>query len=265
MNPKPNPSSDRMPVLFVGHGNPMNAVEENRFTRAWIEQAKTLPKPSAILCVSAHWFIGKTLVHGGAKPKTIHDFYGFPRELYEIRYGCPGAPGFAQQVRSLIRKAKIGLDQDWGLDHGAWVPLMRLFPTADIPTFQLSIDFTKPSAFHYDLGKELAPLRHEGVLIVCSGNFVHNLGVMRFERDSDPFPWADNSDQLIKSLILEDDHRSLIHYEKLGKEVQLSIPTPDHYWPLLYALGLKEKGDSVALFAEGIAHASISMASVRIG
>ncbi len=255
----------RMPVLFVGHGNPMNAIEDNAYVRAWRAQGRLLPRPKAILCISAHWFGRGSWVHGAERPRTIYDFYGFPPELYRQRYGCPGAPELAERVRGLLKGARVGWDLDWGVDHGCWVPLMHLFPDAGVPVCQLSLDYTKPTRAHYELGRRLAPLRRESVLIVGSGNVPHNLGMFDFERDADPFPWAVRFDEKVKRLILDRDHEALIEYEKLGRDAELSIPTPDHFWPLLYALALQEPDEQVEFFVEGIAHASVSMRSLRIG
>lgn len=253
-----------MPVLFVGHGSPMNAIEKNKYSEAWKAMGKKLPKPRAILCISAHWFINGTYVHGSAHPKTIHDFWGFPKELYEMKYPCRGAPELAKEVQKLVKKCRVGWDLDWGLDHGTWSVMSRMFPEAKIPVFQLSLDLTKPSEYHYQLAKELAPLREMGVLIVGSGNLVHNLGRVRFDDDSPPYDWAVEFDHLVRNLILNGDHKSLIAYEKLGKAALLSVPTPDHYWPLLYALGLQDMNDAVDFFAEGIALGNVSMRSLII-
>jgi 4,5-DOPA dioxygenase extradiol len=251
----------KMPVLFIGHGSPMNGIVENEFSKAWIAQGEKIPKPKAILCISAHWFTKGTYVHGAGNPKTIHDFWGFPKELYEMRYNCPGSPILAKDLQDTIKATNVGWDLDWGLDHGAWIVLSRLFPKADIPVFQMSIDLTKPSQFHYELAKELTYLRHKGVLIVGSGNVVHNLGMVSFETNAKPFDWAEGFNEKIKSLILEGDHQALIRYEQLGHEALLSIPTPDHYWPLLYTLAAKEKHDQIEIFTDGIAHGSVSMMS----
>lgn len=258
------PTTPKMPVLFIGHGSPMNAIEENEFSNAWLDQGKKIPKPQAVLCISAHWFVDGTYVHASERPKTIHDFWGFPQELYDVRYNCPGSPQFAQEVKDSVKMAKVRLDLDWGLDHGTWMVMVRLFPKADVPVFQMSIDFTKPSEFHYQMAKELAALRTKGVLIVGSGNVVHNLGRIAFEPNAKPYDWAEGFNEKIKSFIREGDYQSLIHYEKLGKEALLSIPTPDHYWPLLYTLALKERGEEVTIFADGIAHGSVSMLSFVI-
>lgn len=257
--------TSKMPVLFVGHGNPMNAIEENKYTAAWIDLGASLPRPNAVLSISAHWLTEGSFVNEVNKPETLHDFWGFPEELYGIQYNCAGAPELAKQVRSLFRKTIVGSDTKWGLDHGTWVPLMRIFPNADIPTFQLSLDVLKTTESHYGIGAELASLRERGVLIISSGNIVHNLGRMNYDRDAKPFDWAVEFDELSKELIAKDDHKPLISYEKLGNAAIMSIPTPDHYWPLLYALALKQRDDEVSFPVNGIAHSSVSMRAVLIG
>jgi 4,5-DOPA dioxygenase extradiol len=257
---KPTPP---MPVLFVGHGSPMNAIEDNGWTRAWEGLGKGLPRPQAILCVSAHWFVDETAVHFSPAPRTIHDFYGFPKELYDQRYGCPGSPAGAREVRGLVKSADVRLDEEWGLDHGAWVPLARMFPAADVPVFQLSLDYRKPSRFHYELGKELASLRSRGVLVVASGNMVHNLGMIDPSMDDKPFDWAGEFDATLAALIEKGDDDALIGYEKLGHAAQLAIPSPDHYWPLLYALAMRAPGEEAEFFNEGSVFGSVSMRSLK--
>lgn len=255
----------KMPVLFIGHGSPMNAIEQNQYTQAWKMLRNKLPKPNAILSISAHWLTKGTFVHANKNPKTMHDFWGFPDELYEIQYRCPGAPKTAAVVQSLIKSSRIESDTEWGIDHGTWVPLRYLFPEADIPVFQLSIDFSKSAQFHYNFGKELAPLREQGVLIIGSGNIVHNLGRMQYARDANPYDWAVEFDELSKELVIKGDHASLIAYENLGKSALISVPTPDHYWPLLFILGLQEKDDQISFPAKGITHGSVSMRAIAIG
>lgn len=258
-------NSPIMPVLFVGHGSPMNAIEENQFTQEWKKLSTKLPKPSAILSISAHWLTEGTFVHEAKRPRTIHDFWGFPEELYNIQYNCSGAPDFAHATQALIKKIKVQSDEEWGIDHGTWVPLLRLFPEADIPTFQLSLDVSAHGKRHYEIGAELMELREKGVLIIGSGNIVHNLGRMNYDRDANPFSWAIEFDALSKELILKGDHASLIHHEKLGTAASLSIPTPDHYWPLLYTLALQKKNESISFPVNGIAHSSISMRTIAMG
>lgn len=257
------PATERMPALFVGHGDPMNAIEDNPFSRTWTRIGRELPKPLAILSVSAHWFIRETLVNVSAQPRTIHDFYGFPQELYDQRYPCPGAPTAAEEARRAAKDVPIGLDTEWGLDHGTWSVLKRLYPGADVPTFQLSLDYTKPSRFHYELGRALAPLRRKGVLIMGSGNIVHNLGMVDPSADR-PFDWAAEFGDVSRKLIEAGDHDALVAYEKLGHAANLSIPSPDHYWPLLYALGLQEKDETPSFFNEGIVYGSVSMLGFRL-
>lgn len=257
--------TQKMPVLFVGHGSPMNAAEDNAFARAWKTLGKSLPKPTAILAISAHWLTEGTFVHVAKKPKTIHDFWGFPKALYDMTYPCPGAPEIARETKELVKKVKVGEDTDWGIDHGTWIVLHHLYPNADIPVFQMSIDISKPSQFHYELGALLAPLRKKGVLIMGSGNLVHNLGRIAWDEKAEPFDWAIEFDATAKKLLEKGDHRSLVAYEKLGTAAALAIPTPDHYWPLLYTLGLKESGDGLTFPVEGIAHGSVSMRAVLMG
>ena len=253
----------RMPVMFVGHGNPMNAVEENEFSRAWAEMGRLTPKPKAILCVSAHWETAGTQVTAMQKPKTIHDFYGFPRKLYEMHYSAPGSPELAGTVQELVRASRVSADLDWGIDHGAWSVLCHMFPAADVPVVQLSLDQTKDPAFHYALAGELRQLRDSGVLIIGSGNIVHNLGVIDWGGGA--YDWALEYDEKVKELILAKDHESITEYQKLGKAARLSIPTNEHYLPLLYALALRDADDKISFFAEKVTLGSVSMRSVMIG
>ena len=256
-------SDQKMPALFVGHGNPMNALEDNEFSRAWAQVGKSLPKPNAILCVSAHWETAGTLVTGMDKPKTIHDFGGFPPELYAMEYAAPGSPELARLTQETVRKVPVRLDQNWGLDHGTWSVLCRMFPSADIPVIQLSLDQTQSPDFHYALGKELRALRNKGVLIIGSGNIVHNLRVVNFQEDK-PYDWAVEFDETVKQLITSGDHHSIIGYRKLGDTARLSIPTNEHYLPLLYILALQDKQEQTHFFADRVTLGSISMRSVLI-
>lgn len=258
------PKTERFPVLFVGHGNPMNAIEDNEYSRGWAALAATLPRPHAILCISAHWLTEGTFVHGVEKPRTIHDFWGFPPELYAVEYSCPGAPEQARYTQSLPKRTKVQWDTDWGVDHGTWSVLRRMFPKADVPVFQLSLDMSRPARFHYELGGELAALRDHGVLIIASGNLVHNLGMIAFDDTTAPFDWAVEFDTLAADLIEKGDDKALIEYEHLGHAAALAIPTPDHYWPLLYALALKRKDESATFPIVGISQGSIGMRSVLI-
>jgi 4,5-DOPA dioxygenase extradiol len=253
-----------MPVIFIGHGNPMNAIEENEYSLAWKKLGEELPKPKAILCISAHWLTrGKTFITAMEKPKTIHDFGGFPQALFDVEYPALGSPELANYVKDNIKSIDIGLDKnEWGLDHGSWSILNKMYPNADIPVVQLSIDYSKPSLFHYQLGKELSFLRKKGVLIIGSGNIIHNLRLADLRESLAPYDWCEKFDLLSKDLILANDHDSLINYEKLGQEALLSIPTPDHYYPLLYILGLQEKDDKVSFPIEGLTFRSGSMRSV---
>jgi 4,5-DOPA dioxygenase extradiol len=264
-------TSERMPVLFVGHGSPMNAIEDNQSSRGWRGIAKTLPKPKTILCISAHWETWGTLVTAMPKPRTIHDFGGFPRPLYEAQYPAPGDPQLAQEICALVKRSPVALDQDWGLDHGCWSVLKQMFPAADIPVVQLSLDTSKTAQTQYELAKELAPLRRQGVLILGSGNMVHNLRrvVLRGNSLSDfntPFglDWALEAGALFKQLIDEGRYAELADYQSLGSAVQLAVPTPEHYLPLLYALALKEAGESITYFNDYPLAGSLTMTSLVI-
>jgi 4,5-DOPA dioxygenase extradiol len=261
-----------MPVLFVGHGSPMNAIEDNEFSRGWETVARSLPIPKAILCISAHWETWGTLVTGMERPRTIHDFGGFPRPLYGIQYPARGSPWLAKEVQRMVRSTSVGLDQDWGLDHGCWSVLRRMYPRAEVPVVQVSLDYTRPPQYHYDLAKELAPLRYQGVLIMGSGNMVHNLRrmVVLGESPNDfnrPFglDWALEANALFKKLINEDNHPALIDYPALGPAVQLAVPTPEHFLPLLHVIALKEKGERVSYFNDQPLAGSMTMTSLRIG
>jgi 4,5-DOPA dioxygenase extradiol len=255
-------SEKKMPVLFVGHGSPMNAIEDNEFSRAWVEAAKSLPKPDAILCISAHWETAGTLVTAMEQPKTIRDFYGFPQPLYEIEYQAPGSPELARLTQKTVQETHVRLDQTWGLDHGAWIVLHRMFPRADIPVIQLSLDRTQAPAFHYALGRELRALRDKGVLIVGSGNIVHNLGMMAWQDQT--YDWAAEFDQTIKQLILSGDHDSIIRYQDLGEAARLSVPTNEHYLPLLYVLAMQDKQEQIRFFTDRVTFGSVSMRSLWI-
>ncbi len=257
------PLTPRMPALFVGHGSPMNGIENNVFTQGWKNIAAQLPHPKAILAISAHWLTEGTFVHIAQKPKTIHDFWGFPKELYDLEYPCPGAPLYGEATKAALHFGANN-DLDWGIDHGTWIVLHRMYPKADIPVFQMSIDISKPSSFHYELGKQLAKLRERGVLIMGSGNIVHNLGRIDFNQNAKVFDWAEEFDDTASRYIEDKNHDGLIHYEKLGHTASLSIPTPDHYWPLLYTLGLQQNDEDASFPVVGLTHGSISMRSVLI-
>lgn len=256
----------RMPAIFFGHGNPMNAIETNRYTEAWGKIGRTIPRPRAVLSISAHWYLPGTLVTAVERPRTIHDFGGFPRRLYEFQYPAAGNPELCSRVRELASPVEVGLDESWGLDHGTWSVLCHLFPDADIPVVQLSIDETEPAAFHYDLGHRLAALRDEGVLVIGSGNLVHNLHTYAWGRhDPEPFDWAVRFESHARNLILAGDHTPLIQYESLGRDATLSAPTPDHYLPLLYILGTRQQDDTISFPVEGIDGGSVSMLSIQLG
>jgi 4,5-DOPA dioxygenase extradiol len=254
------------PAIFFGHGNPMNAVLQNTYTEAWSNLGRTIPRPKAILCISAHWFVPQTGVTVTTAPKTIHDFGGFPRELYQVRYPAPGDPDLARRVQALLRPLPVALDESWGLDHGAWSVLCHVYPQADIPVVELSIDETQPPGYHYELGARLAPLREEGVLIVGSGNLVHNLHAYAWGRHNvEPFDWAVKFEQQTRELLLAGEHAPLVNYERLGREALLSIPTPDHYLPLLYVIASRQPGEAASFPVEGVDGGSISMLAVKIG
>jgi 4,5-DOPA dioxygenase extradiol len=257
-------ATDQMPILFLGHGSPMNAIEENEFSKGWRITGESLPRPTAILCISAHWETRGTYVTAMEKPKTIHDFGGFPQELFDVEYPAPGDPGLAQETKSIITSTEVGLDQDWGLDHGCWSVVKNLYPKADIPVLQLSLDYTKAPQYHFELAKELSALRKKGVLIVGSGNMVHNLGVIDWRNPNGGFDWANEANTTMKDLIVREDFAPLMKYTTLGRAVQLSIPTPEHYLPLLYILGLKEEKESISFFNDKTVMGSISMTSLKI-
>ena len=252
-----------MPALFIGHGNPMNAIEDTEFSRAWTEVARSLPKPKAVLCISAHWETDGTRVTAMEQPRTIHDFHGFPPALFEKRYPAPGSPDLARMTQDMMRESHVQLDVDWGLDHGAWAVLCRMFPEADVPVIQLSLDQRSDPTRHYELGRELRALRRKGVLILGSGNIVHNLREMAWEDTA--YDWALEFDARMKELILSGDHKAIVGYSKLGRTARLAVPTPEHYLPLLYVLGVQNKAESVSFFADKVTLGSMSMRSVRIG
>jgi 4,5-DOPA dioxygenase extradiol len=259
--------SEKMPVLFLGHGSPMNAIEENEFVTGFRSLAQTLPKPNAVLCVSAHWFTKGTKVTAMQMPRTIHDFGGFPKELFAVQYPAKGSPELAKITEEILRPTHVELDEKWGLDHGAWTVIKHVYPDADIPVIQLSIDYTKPPAYHFALAQQLQSLRHKGVLIVGSGNIVHNLGLVDFahmHKDNYGFDWAIESREKINSWLLDGNFDPIIHYAKQGAAINLAIPTPEHFLPLIYALGLKEKSETLSLFNDKLLAGSLSMTSVKI-
>jgi 4,5-DOPA dioxygenase extradiol len=258
----------RMPVLFLGHGNPVNAIEENEFTKGWTTIGNKIPGPTAVLCISAHWETRGTRVTAMEHPKTIHDFGGFPPELYKVLYPAPGSPELAKEIAGTITKTEVIPDDQWGLDHGCWTVLKYLFPEADVPVIQLSLDHYESPQYHYELARELAPLRKKGVLIVGSGNMVHNLGLIAWDKMNEPeygFDWALEAGAIMKKYILSDDHKSLINYKEQGQAFNLAIPTPEHYLPLLYALALKEEDEELQLFNDKPVMGSLMMTSVVIG
>jgi 4,5-DOPA dioxygenase extradiol len=257
---------NRMPAIFFGHGNPMNALLQNSYTEAWTTIGKQLPRPKAILCISAHWYIPGAAVTINTSPRTIHDFGGFPEELYRIQYPAPGDPTLAARVRTLLSPLPVASDDRWGLDHGTWSVLCHVYPQADIPVVQLSIDERQPASFHYDLGQRLAPLREEGVLIMGSGNLVHNLHAYAWGRhDPKPYDWAVRFEKRAREALLAGQPRSIVDYETMGPDAVLSVPTPDHYLPLLYVLGARQSNETVAFPVEGVDGGSISMLSVKLG
>ena len=260
-------STERMPVLFLGHGSPMNAIEENEFVQGWREIGKTLPKPNAVLCVSAHWETKGTFVTAMERPKTIHDFGGFPEELYKVQYPAPGSPELAEEIKSKIKKNEVGLDTNWGLDHGAWSVVKHLYPDADIPVIEMSLDYSQLPQYHYELAKELAPLRNKGVLIIGSGNMVHNLRMVDWRRLNEvnySYDWAIEASEKMKKFMLSGDYKQLINYQSQGKEFDLAVPTPEHFLPLLYTLALKEESEDVTLFNDKAVGGSLTMTSVKI-
>ena len=255
-----------MPAIFFGHGNPMNAVLSNYYTKSWEAIGRSITRPKAILSISAHWYLPGTAVTAMTAPRTIHDFGGFPRELYEVRYPAPGNPELARRVLDLLAPLTVETDQEWGLDHGTWSVLCHVFPKADIPVVQLSIDETRAPEFHYRVGKQLAPLRDEGVLIIGSGNIVHNLHTYAWGRhEVEPFDWAVRFERLARQLLLAGDDAPLVGYESLGRDALLSAPTPEHYLPLLYVIALRRAGEEVTFPVEGFDGGSISMLTVQIG
>jgi 4,5-DOPA dioxygenase extradiol len=255
-----------MPAIFFGHGNPMNALYRNPWTEAWSEIGRSIPKPKAIVCVSAHWYIPAVGVTAMEQPRTIHDFGGFPDELFAVQYPAPGSPEVASRVAELVAGDVVEDTVRWGLDHGTWSVLVHVFPDADVPVVQLSIDETRPAEWHYGFAKALRPLRDEGVLIMGSGNLVHNLHAYGWgKKDVEPYDWAVRFEEQARSLIMSDDHSPLVNYELLGKDAQLSAPTPDHYLPLIYVLAQQDESDTVSFPVAGFDGGSISMLSVQIG
>jgi 4,5-DOPA dioxygenase extradiol len=260
-------SAKPMPVLFLGHGNPMNGIEENEFVAGFREIGRKIPKPKAVLCISAHWETKGTYVTAMDKPKTIHDFFGFPDELYDIQYPAPGKPDLAKEIAGFTTKTIIGLDYEWGFDHGCWVVLKRIFPNADVPIVQMSLDYSKPAQFHYDLAKELSILRQKGVLIVGSGNMVHNLGMLAWDNPNPigfGYDWALEASERMKKFIINNEHKQLINYRSQGRAFDLAIPTSEHYLPLLYALAIKREKEEITFFNDKPVAGSLTMTSLII-
>lgn len=259
--------TDQMPVLFIGHGSPMNAIEENDFVSTWRDLGKTLPRPNAILVISAHWETSGTQVTAMERPRTIHDFGGFPQALFEVQYPAPGSPELAREVKSIVKTTNILLDQKWGLDHGAWSIVNRLYPNADIPVIQMSLDYYQTPRYHYDLAKELASLRHKGVLIIGSGNMVHNLRMVAWDKlnaDAYGYDWALEANEKMKQFILSGNHQSMINFRSQGRAFDLAIPSPEHFLPSLYALALKEENEKITLFNDKAVAGSLTMTSFKI-
>ena len=252
---------NKMPIMFVGHGSPMNAIEDNEFTKEWERIGKNLVKPSAIVSISAHWFTKGTFVTSMEKPETIHDFYGFPKELFDVEYPAKGNPALANQTKEIIHNAEVILDKEWGLDHGTWSVLRRMYPEANIPIIQLSIDYTKDARWHFELAKELEVLRNKGVLILGSGNIVHNLRLVNWKNPDGKYDWAEDMNSKFKENILSNEFSKLINYNDFGSAAQLAVPTPDHYFPMIYILGLKQKNEEVKFFNDKTVLGSISMTS----
>jgi 4,5-DOPA dioxygenase extradiol len=258
--------AETLPALFVGHGNPLNAIQQNRFTAGWTRLGEQIARPRAILAISAHWFVPGTGVTVSTSPRTIHDFGGFPRELYEVQYPAPGDPALARRVQQLLAPTPVNSDHSWGLDHGTWSVLRHIYPAAEIPVVQLSINEAQSSQFHFEIGRRLAPLRDEGILIIGSGNLVHNLHTYAWGRHMpEPYDWAVRFESEARQMLQAGEFDPLIQYEKLGRDAQLSIPTPDHFLPLLYVVGASRPGEQIAFPIEGVDGGSISMLTVQVG
>ncbi|MFP9115498.1 4,5-DOPA dioxygenase extradiol [Flavobacterium sp. RHBU_3] len=259
----------KMPVLFIGHGSPMNGIEDNEFSQTWARFGKEIPRPAAVLVVSAHWLTYGTHVTAMEQPRTIHDFGGFPQALFDVQYPAPGSPELAKKASELITTTRVGLDNhEWGLDHGTWTVVRHMYPDADIPIIQLSIDYAKPPQYHYDLGKQLAALRKKGVLIIGSGNMVHNLRMVDWHRLNEPnygYDWAIEMNSIFKEKIGNHSHNELIKYESLSSAAKLAIPSPDHYYPLLYTLALQDNKDDISFFNDKLVGGSLNMTGVKIG
>lgn len=257
-----------LPVLFIGHGSPMNGIEDNEFSRTWNKFGNEIPKPKAVLVVSAHWLTNGTHVTAMENPKTIHDFGGFPQALFDVQYPAKGSPELAQVTADLVTTTPVGLDHEWGLDHGTWTVVRHMYPNADIPVLQLSIDYSKPAQYHFDLAQQLKSLRKKGVLIIGSGNMVHNLRMVAWDKLQEKeygYDWAVEMNSVFKEKIGDRDFRALIEYEKLNAAAKLAIPTPDHYYPLIYTLGLQNDSDEISFFNDRLVGGSLNMTSVKFG
>ena len=258
--------TETMPVVFFGHGNPMNALLSNDYTKGWAAIGAAIPRPKAVLAVSAHWYVPGTAVTAMTAPRTIHDFGGFPRELYRVEYPAPGDAALASHVQTLLAPIPVVQDEGWGLDHGTWSVLCHVFPDADVPVVQLSIDETQPAAVHYEIGKRLAPLRDEGILIIGSGNLVHNLHAYAWGKHPvEPYDWAVRFEEQARELLLAGEDAPLVAYETLGRDAMMSVPTPEHYLPLIYVIALRRESDQVSFPVEGVDGGSVSMLTVQIG
>ena len=256
----------KMPALFIGHGSPMNGIVDNEYSNNWKLIGSTVDKPSAVLVISAHWLSRGTHVTAMQHPETIHDFGGFPQELFDVQYPAPGNPALATEIKNIVQYTNVGLAHDWGLDHGAWTVVRRMFPDADIPVLQLSIDYYQPASYHYALAKELQVLRKKGVLIIGSGNIIHNLRMVAWDKmyDNYGYDWAQEAHQLFNRHILEKDHQPLLNWETMGNAAKLAVPTPDHFYPLIYSLALQEGKDDIVLFNDELVAGSLSMTSLII-
>ena len=255
-----------MPTLFVGHGSPMNGIQDNEFSRGWVDMVKGVDLPSAVLVISAHWLTRGTLVTAMENPKTIHDFGGFPEELFQVQYPAPGSPELAKEIKQEVESIQVHLDHEWGLDHGTWSVVRHMFPEAKIPVLQLSIDYFKPAEYHYKLAQELAKLRKKGVLIIGSGNMIHNLRMLDWQNidQNVGYDWANELNDTFIKIIEQKDHTKLFDIQNLGEAGKLAIPTPDHYYPLMYTLGLQNNKEEVEIFNNHLVGGSISMTSLRI-
>lgn len=260
-------NTERMPALFLGHGSPMNAIEENEFVSGFRKTGQEMPTPTAVLCISAHWETRGTFVTAMDHPRTIHDFGGFPRALFEVQYPAPGHPELAKEVQGMVSKTQVGLDHNWGLDHGAWSVIKHLYPKADVPVIQMSLDYSKPPQYHYELARELAALRRKGVLIVGSGNMVHNLRLVAWDRLNEvdyAFDWATEASDKMKTAIRSGDHHPLVNFQTQGRSFDLAIPTPEHFLPLLYVLALQEKDEASSFFNDKAVAGALTMTSVKV-